>query len=442
MMNESGLQIRGLGYVPGVAHGVLRVGAADGDGIALVSQQTAVGMTSRPAGVVVVDGAPLSHDMIGLVARAIPMVVIDRVQAQRLEPGAEVWIDGVTGVISSDGSGMPLRTAGPPAPRAGHAVRLGCGTKVWLMASVRSTNAVLQAVAAGAASIGLVRTEFLGLEREQPPDRGYFEAGLHALCSAAGPLAITFRLVDLAADKPPRWLHDGRSLLGPLGMQGARLFSQEPVQGVVRAELEALAALSERFPIEVLIPYLGSRDELERWTAFVRGYMPQGVLVGSMVETPAAVLDITNWGEVADFLAVGCNDLMQCLFGIDRDEPLSHSCLDPYSPVLFRLLAQAADSAGGYLNRVRLCGVLPRIWGVLPVLVGLGYRRFSADAVWIPYLAEGLRELTLGGAQELAREVCACRQSSEVRQLLQGTLPAGVQGRRQVESESAMTASD
>lgn len=418
MMAESGRQIRGMGYVPGLAHGILRPGAAHGNVISLVSQQTAVGMTSQPAGIVVVDGAPMSHDMISLARRRIPTVVIDGIQSQQLKPEAEVWIDGATGLIATHVSRMPFPVALPTAPRAGHAVQLESGSEVWLMASVRSTNAVRQAVADGAAAIGLVRSEFLGHHREHPPDRRYFEAELEALCSAAGPLTLTARLVDLASDKPPRWLPGGQLPLGPLGMQGVRLFSREPVRSVVKAELEILATLSERFPLEVLLPYLSSRDELERWTAFARGFLPPGVRVGAMVETPAAALDLANWREVADFLAVGCNDLMQCLFGADRNEPLLHNCLDPYSPVLFRLLAQAADSAGGFLDRVRLCGVLPRIAGVLPVLVGLGYRRFSVDSVWIPYLAEDVRELELEAAQNLAREVCSCRHSREVHELL------------------------
>jgi phosphoenolpyruvate-protein kinase (PTS system EI component) len=113
---------------------------------------------------------------------------------------------------------------------------------------------------------------------------------------------------------------------------------------------------------------------------------------------------------------------MQCLFGADRDEPALRGCLDPYAPVLYRLLGHAADQTGVNLDRVRLCGVLPRLAGVLPVLVGLGYRRFSVDSAWIPYLAEGLRALTLADARDLAMQVRACSESREVRELLGTTV--------------------
>ena len=125
-------------------------------------------------------------------------------------------------------------------------------------------------------------------------------------------------------------------------------------------------------------------------------------------------LDIGNWGDLVDFFAVGTNDLMQCVFGADRDEPVLRRVLDPYAPVLYRLLDQVAQSAGEYQHRVRICGVLPRLSGILPILVGLGFRRFSVDPIWIPYLAQGLRGLKVADAEDLARRVCACRDSRAV----------------------------
>lgn len=231
-------------------------------------------------------------------------------------------------------------------------------------------------------------------------------------------MAVTIRLLDVAPDKPPRWLPQARGLLRPFGMQSARLFDTEPVRTVLRHQLAALGQLAGRHAFEVLVPFVGSREELLRWTGLVRESLPQGVPVGAMLESPAAVLDMGNWHDAVDFFAIGSNDLMQCLFATDRDEPQLGTAVSPHAPVLYRVLGQALAAAGGYRERVRLCGVLPRLPGVLPVLLGLGYRRFSVDPVWIPYLARDLAALQLSDAEALAWEVRAAREPARVRALL------------------------
>jgi phosphoenolpyruvate-protein kinase (PTS system EI component) len=114
------------------------------------------------------------------------------------------------------------------------------------------------------------------------------------------------------------------------------------------------------------------------------------------------------------FISIGTNDLIQYYFGADRDEPALSQMLDPYDPAIYRLLQQVSDAVGDHLNKIRLCGVLPRLFGLLPVLIGLGFRQFSVDPTWIPYLAESLYTATSTEAQNLARRVCECSNPIEV----------------------------
>jgi phosphoenolpyruvate-protein kinase (PTS system EI component) len=418
-MAEPDLQLHGMAYVPGVGRGKLRHGAGGPDTVALVGQAEVLETGSRPAALIVVDGAPLSHRMIRFAGQGIPTVLIDAAQAGRLRPGRMVVVDGASGWITGISADARMSDSGVPSPpEVGRPIRLADGTAVWLLASVPDGRAASEAVARGAGGIGLVRSEFLGVDQSQPPDAAYFTAAFEDLCRAAAPLRVTVRLVDRAADKPPRWLPRAATLLSPLGMQGSRLFDLQPVRSVFEAQLEALAALSGRFEIEVLIPYLGRHEELTHWVSVVRHTLPEGVPVGTMLETPAALLDLGNWIEDADFFAIGGNDLMQCLFGADRDTPELVSQLDPYAPVLFRVLGGATEAVGECADRLRVCGVLPRLGGILPVLVGLGFRRFSVDSVWIPYLARDLQGLTLDAARSLADSVTRCTESREVRGLL------------------------
>ena len=137
-----------------------------------------------------------------------------------------------------------------------------------------------------------------------------------------------------------------------------------------------------------------------------------------MIETPSGALDIGRWLDTVDFVAVGCNDLMQSVFAADRDQPMLKTYLDPYAPVLFRLFKQMAESIEERLDRVQLCGLLPQYPGVMPILLGLGYRTFSVEAMLIPHLVQVIQSVSTKSARILAERVCDARQTCEVTKLL------------------------
>jgi phosphoenolpyruvate-protein kinase (PTS system EI component) len=142
-----------------------------------------------------------------------------------------------------------------------------------------------------------------------------------------------------------------------------------------------------------------------------------------MVETPAAAFALAEMLEIADFVALGCNDLMQCFFGVDRDILEVSEFLDPCAPVLFRFLRQVAEAAGKAVGELQLCGLLSQSPGILPVLLGLGYRVFSVEPVMIPYLARTIGTEGIASAEALAAAVCAAPDAEGVRRIL--GLPRG-----------------
>lgn len=185
------------------------------------------------------------------------------------------------------------------------------------------------AVFRGDSTIGLVRSEYLFPSSGEQPGAAFLQAALRQVCEAARPLPVTVRLLDIAGDKRPPWLNELPGLAGVLGLQGARLYDIEPVRGVFHAELDALAALGGEYDLRMLIPYLTRLEELERWRQEITARLTEPMPVGAMLETPAAALAVANWLETADFVALGCNDLMQCLFAADRDQPALRHLLDP-----------------------------------------------------------------------------------------------------------------
>lgn len=416
--------IQGMAYVPGCVRGVLRQGVRPHtpEDILLISQDDIPSLCGRPAGIIVLDAAPFSHSMIGLLGLGVPTIALSVQQAGVLRDGMAVVLDGVAGSLSSTAAAEPL-PAKPQTPAAGEAVSMRDGTPVQLCASVRSPAAARTAVKAGASAIGLVRSEFFVPDDGHQPDEHYYRQAFGGLCTGVSPLKVTIRLLDAAVDKRPAWLPEIAGSAATLGLQGARLFGDTRVHEVVQSQLQAIAALAGGCDLEVLIPYLVRLEEFHHWAEQARALLPAHVSVGAMIETPAAALDMGQWLDAADFMAVGCNDLMQCLFAADRDNPAVSSYLDPYAPLLYRLLQQMAGSAGDQLGRVRLCGVLPQLRGVLPILLGLGFSRFSVDAVHIPYLAQTVRGLALAEARSLADQVC---RASNTRQVLAAVGLAGV----------------
>jgi len=287
---------------------------------------------------------------------------------------------------------------------------------VSLRVSARGARAVESAAASGASGIGLLRSEFLVPEDGRMPDAAFYRAAFRQLCVAAAGLPVTIRLFDVAASKRPPWLPP--SAPGTLGSQGVRLYASEPLHSLYCAQLEAIAALQGEFDVRVLLPYVSDLAELRYWRADLQDRLGDRVAVGAMAETPAAALQLHEWLEAAEFVAIGCNDLMQCLFGADRDRPELSRYLDPHAPALYRFLRQVAEPVQDRQDAVQLCGVLPQLPGILPLLLGLGYRAFSVEATLLPYLWQTIADTHAGDARRLAAEVCRAPGSAAVRTLL------------------------
>ncbi len=395
-------------YVPGTARGVLQRGLSDRAAVRIVLLEGAPAgpIAQAPAGFVVVDGAPFSHAMIPLLDSGVPTVIITRHQARALQEGRELALDGASGLITSDVKRIaPVAT--PTVSAAGCTTADGQG--ICLRVSARDTRAVRRAVENGAESIGLVRSEFFLPARGRRPDASFYRRVFRDVCEAADGRPVTIRLFDVAADKRPSWLPRSSAAGGVLGLQGVRLFREGPLRDIYRAQLEAIDVLAGEFSLRVLLPYVADTAEVIEWCSDVRTRLSRPLPVGVMAETPAATLAIASWLDTADFVAIGCNDLMQCLFGADRDCPELAHYLDPHAPSLYRFLGQVAAAAGPQLDTVQLCGVLPQLPGVLPILLGLGFRVFSVEANQLPWLVQAAAGVRVCDARAVAKRLCGAR---------------------------------
>ena len=202
-----------------------------------------------------------------------------------------------------------------------------------------------------------------------------------------------------------------------------RLYETEAVYRALRAEMQAIDELASRYMLQLMLPSGSELTGFCRWRDELHAMLATRVPIGVMVETPAAALEIDRWLQHAEFVGIGCNDMMQCLFGAERELPEVRHLLDPYSPALFRFFRLMAETAGEEIHRILLCGLLPQVQGVLPILLGLGYRRFSGEPVLIPSLADTVTNQSINMCEALASQICAASDSAQVRRLL--GLPQG-----------------
>lgn len=407
--------------VPGRIRGRIETDPAGrvADRILLVSQSRLAQVRQRPAGLLIVEPAPFSHPVIRWCSQEIPVGMLRAGQAQRLRQGEPVLLDTACGRLER---AVPDETvapwSAPPAPVAGRPVTMRDGARVELRASIGDVRGATRACRAGATAIGLVRTEYL-----QPPDATRPSAGFYAgefarLLAAADSLPVHFRLLDLAPDKWPAWLQQGNGAAERGSRFGSRWYDLGPVREVVQAQLQALAGLPSRRGLGVLWPAGDTLSGYRAGGAQQLADLPDRFVRGVMIETVMEALAIDRWLQAADFVALGGNDLLQGLCGADREDPRFRHMLDPYRPALFRFYREVARQAGTDLERVQLCGLLPQVEGLLPVLVGLGYRNFSVEPAMIPLLAQQLQSLEWTASQQLADEVCGAPDRGVVRRLL------------------------
>jgi phosphoenolpyruvate-protein kinase (PTS system EI component) len=356
--------------------------------------------------------------MIRLLALSVPVVIVPPGAAAAIPEGAEVAVDGFSGSVADAGSDTAPPAGMPSSPRPGSPILSADGQRIALRASVYDAKGAARALRQGATAIGLVRSEFLGPAGGERPDAGFYEAALRELCEAVHPLPVTVRLIDIAADKRPPWLTPVPGMEGALGLQGIRLYDVASVREVLNAELVAVSRLAPEFDLSLLLPYVVRVEEFQRWRNEIERVFPAPLAIGSMIETPAAALAVTDYLAQADFVALGCNDLMQCLFAADRDIPEVAPLLDPYAPLLYRFLRQIAYAAGDEAGRIQVCGLLAQLPGILPILLGLGYRTFSVEPALIPYLAQTVAITDTTAASAMAAAVCAARDGESVLALM------------------------
>jgi phosphoenolpyruvate-protein kinase (PTS system EI component) len=293
---------------------------------------------------------------------------------------------------------------------------------VLIGANVGSIDEAKAAAANGADRAGLVRTEFLFLERSQPPSVDEQEAVYRDLAQAMGGRRIVVRTLDVGGDKPLRYLPQPIEANPFLGVRGIRFTLRYPQ--LLADQLLAIVRVAHDFPVSVLFPMVSALDELTSArrlldaavTAASRG-IPAGLEIGIMVEVPAAALNASVFVPHVDFFSIGTNDLTQYAMASERGSSALAALADPLDPAVLRLIDLVGRAAGDRLP-VALCGELAADERATGLLVGLGVRELSVVPTAVPAIKQAVRYLTSAEAGTLAATALTKGSAAEVRALL------------------------
>ncbi|NOY92708.1 MAG: phosphoenolpyruvate--protein phosphotransferase [Deltaproteobacteria bacterium] len=274
-----------------------------------------------------------------------------------------------------------------------------------------------------APGIGLYRTEFLYLGREQAPSEDEQTRIYSDVVSVMAPGAVVFRTFDLGGDKLPA--HAAPCANPALGLRAIRLSLADPdfFREQVRAILRAGAAGSAK----LMFPLVSTLSELRQARALVErcaseleaeGVAFSRLPVGLMIEVPSAALMAQTLAAEVDFFSVGTNDLVQYTLAVDRGDARLAPLASSLDPAVLRLLDMTARAAEGASIGLSMCGDMASDPIALPLVLGLGYRRLSVPLSSRPLVREVARRVRLEQARELATEALGVATAEEVRALL------------------------
>jgi len=391
------------------------------------------------AGFVTDVGGVTSHTAILARSLALPAVVALHHARQLVEEDDWLILDGSAGVliVAPDAAVLAeyklkrralqlerrqlMRLAGAPAATLD-------GVMVELQANIELPDDVKAANDAGAAGVGLFRTEFLFMNRKElPGEDEQFEAYRQVVRAMNGH-AVTIRTLDIGADKQLDGDsgHDSVALNPALGLRAIRYCLAEPQ--MFMAQLRAILRASHYGRVKILLPMIAHWHEIEQSLALIDQARAQldaagipydpAVAVGGMIEIPAAALSIGLFVKKLDYLSIGTNDLIQYTLAIDRADDQVASLYDPLHPAVLYLVANTIRIANKAGVPVAVCGEMAGEVAMTRLLLGMGLRQFSMHSAQLLAVKQRVLQTSLASAETQVKRMLRTEEPERLRDLL------------------------
>ncbi|WP_420955196.1 phosphoenolpyruvate--protein phosphotransferase [Burkholderia gladioli] len=385
-----------------------------------------------------VAGGPTSHTAILARTMGVPAAVACGAALLALRDGEHVVLDGNAGRLYAGVSAADRERAAeaqrrfveaqhraaanralPAATLDGHVLEIG--------ANITRPAQVKAAIENGADGVGLMRTEFLFLERHDAPDEEEQYACYRQMVEASGGRHLIIRTLDIGGDKQVPYLNLPHESNPFLGVRGLRLCLRRPELFV--PQLRALYRAAMHGPLWIMFPMVSTLDEARQAIALAETVRAEldapKVPLGIMVETPSAAALADHFAELVNFFSIGTNDLTQYVLAIDREHPELARMAESLHPAVLRMIAQTVDGARRHRKWVGVCGGLAGEPLGAAILAGLGVDELSMSVRDIPAVKTRLRASRLDALRALARRALDAADVDAVRALDGGEVSEG-----------------
>ena len=311
------------------------------------------------------------------------------------------------------------------------------GHRIEVAANIGGIETAQEAVSQGAEGVGLLRTEFLYLMEEKPPDEKKQIDIYRDLFEIMGSRPIIVRTLDIGGDKPPSFLDFGEEENPFLGWRAIRICLDD--LPLFKTQLRAILQAATGFNVSIMFPMINSLDELRQANQVLeqvkvelesegRAYhheLPTGI----MVETPAAAVLVDAMAEEAEFFSIGTNDLTQYTLAVDRTNARIAKLYQPLHPAVLRLIKGTIDMAHEKGKWVGMCGELAGMKKAIPILLGLGLDEFSAVPGAVPEVKWLIRKMSMDEARQIAEKALSFSTAAEVESYMDSVLEKYMQGK-------------
>jgi len=393
--------------------------------------------TQNAAGICMAEGGATSHVAILARGKGLPCVVALGDEVLDVPHGQRVVLDAANGRLELAPSDarhaevhqiretQKLRRQQQQA-QAQQAASTRDGVTIEIAANVASSSEAQLAFANGADGVGLLRTEFLFVDRRTAPDEQEQRQAYQAVLDAMGDKSVIIRTIDVGGDKQLDYLPLPVEANPVLGLRGIRMAQVRPE--LLDQQLRALLQVAPLGRCRILLPMVSEVDELlqirQRLDELcVELALTERPELGVMIEVPAAALMAEKLAEHADFLSIGTNDLSQYTLAMDRDHAGLAARVDALHPALLRLIAQTCAGAAKHGRWVGVCGALASDPLATPVLVGLGVSELSVSPPQIGEIKDRVRHLDAAQCRQLSQELLNLSSAKAVRQACQHHWP-------------------
>ena len=388
-------------------------------------------------------GGATSH--VAILARSLDIPAVAGIEPRTLElpNGTPVILDGGKGILRlnptpeevarirqtqeqwADRRQIDLAAAHQPA------ITLD-GQRVEVVGNIGGLADAEQIPALGGEGVGLLRSEFLFMERSTAPSEDEQFEAYKAIAEALGPeRPLIIRTLDVGGDKPLSYLPIPKEDNPFLGERGLRVGLDRPE--MLRTQLRAILRAAAFGKVLIMFPMVALLSELRDAKAMLEEEQQQlnvaPIPVGIMVEIPVAAVMAAQFAREADFFSIGTNDLTQYTLAMDRGHPKLAPKVDGLNPGVLRLIAWTVQAAHAEGKWVGVCGGIASDPQAVPLLIGMGVDELSASLPTIPGIKAQIRNLRLSECQALAQRALTLETGAEVRALCPDPLTESAESR-------------